>query len=358
MSEKKHERIDYIVVGQGLAGTLLSYFLLLENKKFRVIDLPQRGTSSSVAAGIINPVTGRRIAKSWRFEELYPFAKKTYRQMEDLLGFRIWFDRNILRALPTVFDENEWLRRSAFPDYAAYFEEPSDLEDYKDKVKPVRAWGELRLAAQVTMPELVSAFRSLLARKNLLIEKKFVYENISHEQGRVEYGDLSADGVIFCEGAGAMHNPYFNWLPFAATKGELLIVKIPGCRFKKLLKHHLFIVPLPYNGSDEVYWVGSTSRFEFEDDLPSEEQRQILEQQLSETLDMPFEVLEHKAGIRPTVFDIRPFLGAHPGFPWLYIFNGMGTKGASLAPFFAKQMVDFLLGKVVLDAEVDIRRFG
>jgi glycine/D-amino acid oxidase-like deaminating enzyme len=97
---------DFLIVGQGLAGTLLSHFLLAENQRIAVIDQPEQGAASVVAAGVMNPVTGRRIARSWRYDEFFPFAKKTYCELEQLLGIPLWKERNILRALPTVFDEN------------------------------------------------------------------------------------------------------------------------------------------------------------------------------------------------------------------------------------------------------------
>ncbi|MEK7257515.1 MAG: FAD-dependent oxidoreductase, partial [Bacteroidota bacterium] len=276
-SEREANTLDFLLVGQGLAGTLLAHFLLLENQRIKVIDTPLPGATSGIAAGIVNPVTGRRFAKSWRFEELRPFAKETYRSLENLLGIPIWHDRNILRALPTVLDENEWLRRSGFPDYEQYFQEPADLDGYLGKVKPVRAWGELRQAAQVAMPDLVAAFRNFLQERGLLMEEVFDYQQVEPGEGRVGYQDFSAKKIIFCEGARAIDNPFFNYLPFSVTKGELLLVRIPGARFEKMLKHHVMISAFG-KPEDEIFWVGSTSRFEFEGTEPTAEKRQWLEE--------------------------------------------------------------------------------
>jgi glycine/D-amino acid oxidase-like deaminating enzyme len=360
------ENTDFIIVGQGLAGTLLAYFLLLENQQVIIIDAPISVSSSSVAAGVINPVTGRRIAKSWRFEEFYPFAKKTYLELEEILGISLWKERNVLRALPTVFDENEWLRRSAFPEYEPYIQEPCDLETFAGKIRPVRSWGELKQCAQVAMPALISAFREKLRTEGVLREEIFDYQQVNTNDSFVLYKGIQARKLIFCEGARAVHNPFFQYLPFVVTKGELLLVQIPGAGFEKMLKHHVFIVPVAAGmfpsffspPEKDCYWVGSTSRFEFEDELPSAEQGAWLEEQLNNVLQIPFKVVAHLSAIRPTVYDIRPFLGAHSSYSNLLIFNGLGTKGASMAPFFAKQMCDYLQGKGALDGEVDIRRFA
>lgn len=354
MHTSRLEQTDFLIVGQGLAGTLLCHFLLHENQRVKLIDYPYPSNSSKVAAGVINPVTGRRIAKSWRYEEFFPFAQDTYSGLENLLGIKLWQERNVLRALHNNFEENEWLRRSAFPDYQAYLKEEADLRGLEGKVEEVYAWGELSMSAQVNMPELIRAFRQKLQEEGLLLEEYFDYGAVVLEKDRVVYKNLAARKLVFCEGAKAVENPFFNYLPFSVTKGELLLVAIPEARFEKMLKHHLFIVPL----QGDLYWAGSTSRFEFEDEFPSSPMRLWLEGELRKTLKIPFEIKEHLAGIRPTVFDIRPFLGIHPQHPALAIFNGLGTKGASLGPFFASQMCRFLLGKSTLDPEVNIERFG
>ena len=364
MSEAKTEELDFLIVGQGLAGTLLSYFLLLENQRIKIIDFPHPGATSKIAAGVMNPVTGRRIAKSWRFEELLPFAKKTYLEFETLLGIEIWRERNILRALHNNFEENEWTRRGAFPEYEPYFEEEADASSFSGKIRQPFAWGELRQSAQVAMPELVAAYRQWLENQDLGLTEIFDYQQFKPIEGRATYQHFSIKKIVFCEGARAMVNPFFNHLPFALTKGELLIVHIPGASFDKMLKHKIFIVPIAHAPEElasqdtDLYWVGSTSRWEFEGHEPTEERRKWLVKQLDEVLEMPYEIVGHHAGIRPTVQDIRPFLGVHPHYPTLAIFNGLGTKGASLGPFFAKQMADFLLGKGELEAEVNISRFS
>lgn len=350
---KPKQQVDYIIVGQGLAGSLLSYFLLLENQRVIVLDYPHIGRTSEIAAGLVNPVTGRRIAKSWRFEELAAFAKQTYQDLEARLGIKIWNDRTILRALHNVFEENEWMRRSTFPEFQKFMSDDPDTTEFKGKIKEPHAWGELRQCAQVAMPMLVSAWREHLVKQGLHFLDNFDYQALKFENGLVFYGDWSAKQLVFCEGAKSLENPYFNDLPFMVTKGELLLVKIPSLQVGRILKHNIFLVPL---GGD-IYWVGSTSRYEFDGPSPTEVGREWLLSELDKALDVPYEVLEHLAGIRPTVADIRPFIGLHKVHPELAIFNGLGTKGALLGPFFAKQLADFLLGKGQLESEVDIRRF-
>jgi glycine/D-amino acid oxidase-like deaminating enzyme len=355
---------DFLIVGQGLAGTLLSYFLSRERQDVLVIDKPMPGACSLIAAGAINPVTGRRIAKSWRFEELFLFARQTYRELEEVLGVSLWQDRLIYRALHNTFEENEWERRSAYPEYSEYLSDIDSRDPFEGKINSPHAWGQLQHCAQVDISSLVQLWRQELIRKSRYLEAQFDYARLEISENSVRYGDITARMAVFCEGAAATANPFFSQLPFIPTKGELLIVRIPAAGFRHLIKHKLFLIPIrqhPLDSSipaDDLYWVGSSSRWEYQDPYPSPEQREKLLSDLREVLQTPFEVVDHLAGIRPTVEDVRPFLGTHPEHQQLAIFNGLGTKGTSIGPFFASQMTRVLLGQQQADPEVDIRRLS
>jgi glycine/D-amino acid oxidase-like deaminating enzyme len=179
---------------------------------------------------------------------------------------------------------------------------------------------------------------------------------IRHEN--VQYQDYIATKIIFCEGAAAIKNPYFNWLPFNLDKGELLLVDIPNLDWRHILKHKIAIVPLSdtEGGQKDRYWVGATNDWDFENALPTTANRALIEHELENILQLPFSVVGHLAAIRPTVRDRRPFIGLHPNFASLSIFNGFGTKGASLVPYWAHHFVEVLVEGKNLDPEVSIER--
>ncbi|MEL6925977.1 MAG: FAD-dependent oxidoreductase, partial [Bacteroidota bacterium] len=107
----------------------------------------------------------------------------------------------------------------------------------------------------------------------------------------------------------------------------------------------------------DCYWIGSTYEREFEDEQPTAHGKAHLAEALENILSVPFEILEHRAAIRPTVMDRRPLLGTHASYPQLSIFNGLGAKGASLGPYWSNEMADFLVLGKPLHPEVDIQRF-
>ncbi len=349
--ETKH--FDYIIVGQGLAGSLLAWMLKREGKGVLVIDEAHKSAASTVAAGLINPVTGRRYVKSWRVDELIPYATKTYKTLEWELGIPLFYSRNILRTLFNAREANDWLLRTDETAYAAYMLEEAKLENYARYAHPAYAHGEVTQCAQVRIGSLVTTLAKRWLKEGSLLQEAFEHEKLEVKEDGIRYQNYSADRLIFCEGARAIGNPYFNYLPFGGSKGEVLIIRLPEASFEKVLKRRVFIVPL----GDGTYWIGSAYHWQFEHEGPTSEGGAYLKARLEDILQTPFEVVAHLAAVRPTVKDRRPFLGQHPQFSCLYLFNGLGTKGTSLGPFFAGQMVDFLLRDNPLDPEVDIRRF-
>lgn len=345
---------NFLLVGQGIAGTLLAYFLLKAGQNILVIDNHHIGSSSKAAAGIINPITGRKYVKSWRIDDLLPIAKQTYQELESLLDIGLFHERNVLRTMSNAKELNDWTLRTLEPGYAKYISDEVKLGNYKGKTVPAFGYGEVLHGAQVDLPLLIKHFRQYLAKDNRILNEVFDFEQLTIESDHVRYKELNVNKIIFCEGAKGKENPYFSYLPFHGDKGEALIVRIPNAGFDKMLKQQVFIVPL---GKDDLYWVGTTYERQYIDDQPSTQGLKYLSNQLQNLLKVPFEIIQHLAAVRPTVRDRRSFLGLHPEFPQLAIFNGLGTKGASLGPYWAKHFSDYLVGNSSLDPEVNIQRF-
>ncbi len=343
---------DYIIVGQGLAGTLLGYFLEKSGKRILFVDNGYKTAASTVAAGIFNPITGRRFVKSWMIDTLFPFAKETYAEIEREINQQIFYPNHIIRALFNHVEENHWLMRSDLPENLPYVEPKEDYGRYKGRIQEPYSYMELRNAGRADILGLIQAFRKKWLSLGRLVEEQLNYELLDIRKEGVFYKDLMAPTMIFCEGYMARENPHFSYLNYNPTKGELLLVKIPNVDFRKMLKHKLYIVPF----GDDIYWVGATNDWNNIDDIPTAENRKYLEDRLQSFLKVPFEVLEHKAAVRPTVKDRRPYLGLHPKYPQLAIFNGLGTKGASLGPYWAQHFSDFLCGHSEIDSQVDIQR--
>ncbi|MEM6769497.1 MAG: FAD-dependent oxidoreductase [Bacteroidota bacterium] len=350
--------MHFLIIGQGLAGTLIGYRLERTGHTVHYVDAPEQTAASEVAAGIVNPITGRRFVKSWRMDELLPELKSLYGELEATLGVKLWHPMPLIRTLYNRGDVNDWQARSADPGYPEYMEDNPDPGRIPEVTEPVFAYAGVRYAGRVDVGLLVEAFRRKLVAEGRFFAGVFDYEGIpgllSADTSDERLGlNASYDHVICCEGWRARFNPWFNDLPHGGNKGEVLIIRTQAKVLASMFKHRVFLVPL----ADETYWIGATSENQFTDEYPTPVNGTFLEDRLREIIKVPFEIIAHRAAVRPTVRDRRLFLGTHPEVTGLHIFNGLGTKGASLAPIGSHWLADHLLNGSPLPEEVDIRRF-
>ncbi len=345
-------QIDYLIIGQGISGTWLSYYLEKEEKSFIVIDKNYSNSPSRIAAGIINPVTGRRHVEVWLADEIIPFAKKAYTQFGNELGITAFSQKNIIDFFPSPQMRVSFMQR--VEEKAAYVSEYQEQEYFSNNFNYDFGCGEIKAVYTVHLDSLLPAWRRHLKEKNLLVEEEFEIDQLKLSADKIQYKDLTADKIIFCDGADCAENSYFKLLPFAPNKGEVLLVEIPDLPTTNIYKKGMMLAPLSTPG---LWWIGSNYAWEFDNPDPTPAFKEKTEALLKEWLKVPFKIVDHLAGIRPATLERRPFVGLHPIHPNIGILNGMGTKGCSLAPYFAKQLVEQLLYNKPVLPEADISRF-
>jgi glycine/D-amino acid oxidase-like deaminating enzyme len=346
--------VDYIIVGQGLCGTWLSYYLMKEGAQVLVIDKSAPVASASAAAsGLINPITGKRLARQWLGDTIFPFAVDAYTEIGDLL------QASLISMLPihTFFST---------ADEASFFEQKAtgthgELLTFNGRVEGLEHFndyygtGTIYPAGLVNLKALINGWREVLSTKDALREEVFNWDQCEPDGHRVRYMDIKASAIIDCSGAAGAGQAYFSRLPFALNKGEAIIASIPGLPRNAIYKYAtLSIVPW----SDSTFWLGSTFDWDFTDELPTMAFRQKTEHILSQWLRLPYALHEHFAAIRPATVTRDAFVGMHPQYPWLGVLNGMGSKGCSLAPFLADNFAQHLLHDAPLIAQMDVKRYA
>lgn len=344
--------IDYIIIGQGISGTFLSYYLKKENKSFLVIDNNQQNSPSRIAAGIINPVTGRRMVTVWMADELFPFCWKAYSDIGDELSITAISQKSIIDFFPSPFMRESFVKRIEESD--TYVHTYAEQNEFNTFFNYEFGCGEIRPAYIAHLETLLPAWRDYLINNEWLLEVNFSIDDLKIEEDNIQYHDITANTIIFCDGCGSFNNPFFKQLPFAPNKGEALIVSIPDLPNQHVYKKSMTLAPLAIK---DLFWIGSVYQWEFDHTDPTPAFRSNAEQVLKQWIKMPYEILDHFAGVRPATLERRPFVGMHPLHKNVGILNGMGTKGCSLAPFFAKQLVDHLVYNMEIMAEADIKRF-
>jgi len=326
-------KTDCIIVGQGIAGTLTAMSLIKHGKRVIVIDNGNKRAASKVSSGIINPITGRRFVKSWRFDALIADALATYQELEQRLSINIIKPIEIVRSLHSIMDENIWAARSlSDPEYC---QTAVSDQSWNDHIKDVTALASVK-GWKVDIKKLLSVSRDFMSDRNSILDREFSFEQMRIIDNKIQYRDIESKYIIFCEGWRAIYNPYFQNIELDPAKGEVLIVKIKGLHAPTILKHKLFIVP---TNVAETYWVGSTYDWNTDDEKPTDAKRTYLKNTLKAVLKLPYEIIDQEAGIRPTTKQRRPVLLRHDTHLGLILLNGLGTKGVSLAPHYVKQLI-------------------
>ncbi len=290
--------VDYLIAGQGIAGTLLSYSLLQAGQRVLVIDEYKPNSASRIAAGVINPVSGRRFEMAWMYEQLYPFALQTYRHLEELLNVPVFKERDIWMALPseqlrTAF--NNKTAQGAAQQYThtadaalwdAWLHQPYGAAIVKGATVLLQhllpAWREhlhakgalwqerldidlLRLVTNTRQPATgYNQKEGMAAQDDTLLQGV-----VAGKSGGISYKGITARALIFCEGAQIIHNPWFKNIPFLLNKGEVLKIQVPGLLTENIIKKSITMVPQ----EPETFWVGSTFVWDYPNEAPTPEKR-------------------------------------------------------------------------------------
>lgn len=348
--------VDYIIVGQGLAGTVLAHTLLQKNRSVLVIDNPSFASASKVAAGLYNPVVFKRLVKSWMAEELLAYMDWFYPKMENLLNEKFYFKRQIVKPFSEEHEKVLWGKKIN-EEVGKYLGKAIQNNFLIDKINNPLGAAEVTAAGNIDPVLFIDQSRKFFKANSSLAEELFQADALILDDDEIKYKTWSAKKIIFCEGHRTIDNPWFKWLSFKLTKGEVLTVKIPGLlsdeQKEKVINKGVFVLPI----GDEIFKVGATYEWNDLSEIPTEKGKAFLIDALSKVLKINFEVLNHQAGIRPTVSDRRPLLGLHPKYKNMGVFNGLGTKGVMLAPYFANHLVEHLENNTELNGEVDIKRF-
>ena len=341
---------DYIIVGQGLAGTCLAFHLLDAGSKVAIIDNSSNNTSSKVAAGLYNPITGRKMVLTWKANILFPYLNQFYPKKERELKAKFFYPGDVYRPFYSLEEQNEWMGKGANDQYHTFVKNIHIKSEYGQLCYDEFGGLELFNAGYVDLPKFLNSSKLYFERNRMLVTEAFDYSGLKMDEG-FQYKGLHAKKIIFCTGVD--HSPFFNWLPFRPVKGEILEVK-PEVEINCIINRGVFVLPK----DDGICRVGSTYDNNFDTLDITQKAREVLTEKLKTIFKPKFHIVGQQAGVRPATKDRRPIIGLHPDYKNVAILNGLGAKGVSLAPYCAKQLTDLLIGGKDIDFELNINRYN
>lgn len=306
-----------------------------------------------MCAGIINPITGKRLILTEDYAKFHKEADVTYRELESNLAVSFYHEKDIVRFYDSPLEHKNWSERKDTLVNAQYIKayNPSGLFNpwFHDR------YGSLVIRGNVcNVPLFIKTFGEAMA-KDQIIHEPFEFNHLKVTRENVVYKDICASKIIFCEGFKAQGNPYFQHLPFKHAKGEILTLDMEG-------------MPLPDKVFNFGKWVfpsdkksvkaGTTFHWEEINDKPTEEGKNEILSALKLMVKFSFTVTDHQAGVRPVILDLSPVLGVHPRQNRVGIFNGLGAKGVLYAPWLARRLTDHLIDQTDLETNININRFS
>jgi glycine oxidase len=327
--------MKYLILGQGIAGSLVAWFCEKAGLDYHVIDNNHLQSSTVIAAGLFNPFTGPRMVLTWQAEVIFPLLHHTYSEIQNTICGTWFHPMPLYRPFLTIQEQNDILAKAGqHPEFLD--KEPENTSHYVNDT-----FGGLtaRQSGYILTDEFLGHFNNYLASKDrithLVFEEEKVQETTLNLFGNSEYH------VIDCRGYMATQSPWWQHLPWLPNKGEVLEINWNGpAHF--IPNRKVYAVALAPNR----FKIGATYNNQFAPEeafTNTEAAKEELITYFTAFAKGAFEVTGQHAAVRPAILGRRPIIAQHPEHPWLYILNGLGSKGISLAPYFARELVRGML---------------
>ncbi len=343
-----------LIIGQGLAGTILSFKLIQKGHDVTVVDDPSLKKSSLVAGGMVNPVVFRRLTKSWMIDELYPEFIKTSNELETLLNKQLFYPKTIYKVLGK--DEDAfWLKKYIENGLNDYIEREPQNSIFSKFIKMPFGYGKVKVGGWFDIQTLINTYKNYLKENSQLASTHIdIYNDLKFTANKVNWERNTYDKVILCTGSFEEKNNFFKQIKFKNTLGDVLTIKSKEYKNKHIVSKNIFILPILNN----KYKTGSTFHWDFKNSLPTEIGKQEIIEKLNRIADFNYTIEDHQAGVRPTTNDRRPVIGFLKDNPSIGIMNGLGSKGILLSSWVANQLIlkmEYPLYKI--HPEIDINRY-
>lgn len=346
----EEQPLDFVIIGQGLAGTTLAWQLKWRGLRGVIVNRDDGTSASKAAAGLMTPVTGKRLVPAWRLEETWTAADDFYRRVEQETKSQFLTEPGQIRLFDEEEAKDEFDRRD-WSGHPVEIGRPSQLVDAKSFNAPFGGF-ELPTARRLDVPAYLAASREAFLAGSTLRIAKFdpaADLKVEHDIVQLPKFNLTTRHLIFCQGALGAENPWFDDVEFKSARGEILTLKIDGLAETRIVNQVVWLVPC----GNDIFKAGSTYDFENLDLGATPAGRDEIVERLKKYLKLPFEIIDHESGVRPIVTERRPIIGVHRKFPQLAIFNGLGSKGSLLAPLVASQLAEHLFDGSSIEPELD-----
>ncbi len=342
----------YLIVGQGLAGTLLAFSLLEKGEQVLIADDYNHASASQVAAGMWNPVTFKRLAASWLAKEMLEEMNVTFRKLEEKLQTSFFHALPVARIFNSIQDANFWDEKSDHPEVGRFLSARSNKSVQENFDSPFGN-SEVNECGWLNVPLFREVSKNYFIQHGNFIEDAVNESEVEFLESSVVWKGRAFDKLILCNGIGVNQWKGLESLDLIPNHGQVLDLKIENLEIDAVVNFGQFLLPF----GNEKFRLGATYNWNEVPDEPTEEAKELLLSELTQRMDKTVVVESHKTGFRPTTRDRRPIIGFAKENERLGVFGGLGSKGVLLAPYFSKLFSAVLTEGAPIPKEVSTARF-
>jgi len=344
------KQVEVLIIGHGLAGALLSHFFEETHVSHVVVDNNHHHSASTIAAGLMDYISGKRYTLSWNSPTLIPFAKDIYKRLEQKLNTSFFIEEPSLRLFTSKEDRNFFEKKVLRPEFEGHYGRKLSSEEAPKYTYNTEGGVWIQNSSGLQTELFLEAHRRYLMSTQRYINARFSFRDGSDP---IKIDHIEAKRVVFCTGAATMHLPFFSHLPFRPAQGETFLISSDQFQLNHILNCGKWFIPRP----NQTFKFGATYEWENLTPEPSKKGKSELLSALKQLIHAPVEILEHQAGVRCMVSDLKPFIGFLNDHPHIGVLSGLGSKGVMFAPYYAKQLADHISTGSPIDEDVSINRF-
>jgi glycine oxidase len=348
------ESSDVVIVGGGVAGCAVAYYLGLAGVKTTLIERVGIGMQASgYSAGGLNPLHGY-------LDVLHPLGLASFR-----LHLTLWDDlqrhtgrtcqNRLIPMIMVAFEQSELPELQqllevfeAAPGFAGHWLDRAELHALEPRLAADVLRGVYLQGNGMVDSYLYTTLLAEAAMQQGTTIRTGHVQGVQWTNGRV-LGVQLEDGVIACDQVVLAMGPWSkmaeSWLdlaiPVEPLKGEILRLQLPGAPVA--YDFHSADMLLCSRPGAQV-WCAATEEWRGFDNQPSESARHMLLQRASKLMPAIKEatLVQHTACLRPVTPDWLPIIGRAPGWDNVYLATGGAKKGILLSPGMGKAIADLI----------------
>ena len=330
------KKINTLVIGQGIAGSLVAHMLHRKKIPFLVIDPGSQNTASRIAAGMFTPLSGKRKTIQPLALQQIHFAIKIYKEIADLIGANIIQLANIYQVFNSAEEQAALQLKSLEPIYSAHI---LPISGALPGIHQQNGACEITHSGWVNCELWMGLFRTWLKKNERLLEASFLHQDLDISEEKLSYKGLEFKNIFFCEGYRAIDNPFFNE-KIIPCKGDVLTITTDHFATDQIIKKNgIYLVPSESN----AFKAGATYQWNNDEELPNIASKLWIEGQLENMLINPFNTVDHQSAIRPTTQNREVIIQQHLQHKGMCMLNGLGTKGVLQGPWWADRIVELCM---------------